>query len=405
MVKFYPFQPLRPEVTHVAEVTSAAFEKPKEAEYPNIPPTPVYSFMQVLNPEMFSEGDLSGIQRYQKAGENLHLLINKGFVCRENEPAFYVYRQRSGGYEYTGIMGTVGLDDYLQEHVKKHELIHPDKANTLKHFFKSVGVNGSPVLLTYPEDQKLEGFFREIMQYPELYNFTSKDGVHHSVWRVTKQTDVTFVKDAFQHIPDLYIADGHHRCSAMAGLLDEGQYTENGTPNTFMAFCLPANRLNIFGFHRLLKHLNGWNLRELLEKIRTKFHVKPLKEARFPEKMGELILWIHDQYFALYPHAELLNTNSYKARLDVYLLENYLLGPFLSQSNENDPNIVYVEGTITMPRLQFKMEKEGFEAAFLLHPITKDFLMALADNGETLPPKSTWIEPKLRSGLFIHEIK
>lgn len=401
MVQFSPFQPLRPQVTNAAEVSSAAFEKPEHGDYPNIPPTPEYSFQHVINPDYFTKKPLSAIEKRKEGRENLVKMISKGFLCEEPNSAFYVYRQICGKKEYTGIIGTVNIGDYEKGHVRKHELTHEQKEATLTNFFREVGVNGSPVLLTHPESHDLDAFMRNIMLGPALYNFTSKDGIQHAVWRVTKSSELAYIQGLFATLPNLYIADGHHRCAASARFLKENDGNNEG----FMACCLPADQLDIFGYHRLLSHLNGLTTEEFLQKAETYFDIKPLNEKRFPKQMGELVFLAEGQYWGLYPKVSILDKTSYKAQLDVYLVEEYLIKKILNPCNDEAPELVYTEGTMTLPRLEQKMQQDELQVAFLLHPISVQYLMQLSDNGETLPPKSTWIEPKMRSGLFIHQLK
>ncbi len=402
MVQFSPFRPYRPHVTHVAEVSSATFEKPDQADYPRVKPTHGYSFWQVLNPGYFTDRELTAKEWYQQARTHLQRLIDRDCITKESEPAFYVYQQRCSGINYTGIIGTVSNDDYKANNIRTHELTKPGKVKAISKFFYEVGINGSPVLLTYPDSHDLEDFLYRIMQNPELYNFTSKDGIQHAVWRVTKSEDIASLKNHFEEIPALYIADGHHRCAASARLSGE---TGDQEVQSFMACCLPGKSLNIYGYHRLLKHLNGYEVSEILEKAEEKFEVAPIHEKRFPEKSGEIVCWADGQCWGLYPKEETVATDSYKEKLDVYLLHKHLIDPFLVSGNHREENIVYVEGTIRSDRLAVKMQEEGYGAVFLLHPISVNFLMDLSDNGETLPPKSTWIEPKMRSGIFIQHVK
>lgn len=400
MVRLKPFQPLRPPVTLASEVSASAFEKPVYGQYPSIAPTKDFSYKRILNPGQFESRALNQKEVYQKAEENLREFLEKQYLIRENDPAFYVYQQSTGKHSFTGIIGTYALCDYEAGNIRKHELTHKGKEEAIANYFLNVGVNGSPVMLTFPADQAIDKMINGAKHTPPLFNFTTKDGIHHSVWRLSNGDEIGQIQNAFKAIPTLYIADGHHRCAAYE------HYAAKKQLDSGMAFFIPDNEIHIYGYHRLLKGMNGWTLESLLRKFGEHFQVAPLYEERFPKEPGELVFIAHGQWYVLKPLSNLYHPESFKANLDVYLLEQYLLEPYFGIDNDRqEDQIRFVEGIIGLGQLKQIMTNETMHVAFLLHPIPINYLMKLADNAETLPPKSTWIEPKLRSGLTVHELQ
>lgn len=404
MVQFTPLRPYRPAITYATAITTQAFEKPQEAEYPNIPPSPDYSFQHVLQPEAFAIRQLPKKERLTIARRELEAFIERELLEREEQPAAYVYQQQSGPHLHTGIVGGLSREDYESGHIREHEQVHQARAAMLLDFYRGVEVSGTPVLMAHPDNRELEAWKAEVMAGLRLYNFTTKDGIQHAVWRTMDHEQLAQLEAIFQRIPTLYIADGHHRSSAFSTYAREK--TGNGMPEpALMAYTLPASQLNIASFHRLLHTLPVANSQTLLEQASPLFLIEKLNEARLPNREGELVVCVGKQWYSWTVRSAAYEAHTHCAKLDVYILDQaFLKGILGMEVDDENANMRFVEGTMRLARLRERAEEEGVEVLFLLHPIGMQTLMELSDAGETLPPKSTWIEPKLRSGLFVQPL-
>lgn len=401
MVGFYPLKPLRPAVTHPEAITTQAFEKPLEADYPDIAPTPDYSFQHVLQPERFTIRKLPEQERLNIAKKELEGFLEQRLLIHEEQPAAYVYYQCVGSQTYTGIVGGLDWKAYQEGTIKQHEKTHPAKKSSLSRFFEEVGINGTPLLMAHPESKVLEAIKAEVKQTVRLYNFTTKDGTQHIVWRVTDPDKIAELSKAFENIKALYIADGHHRCATLSAYA-QAKAEKGLTPHSLMSYCLPAGELNIHGYHRLLHTFPYEDGQQFLQKASELFVIETIDEPTLPGREGELTVFIQGQWYRWTVRAKAYETYQLFEKLDVHILDQQVLKEMLGINvEESDSNLRFVEGTMRMDAMLRKAREEGCEAIFLLHPISVETLMGIADAGETLPPKSTWIEPKLRSGLFV----
>lgn len=401
MVEFHPVQPYRPTVTLAEAITTQAFEKPLEADYPVVPPTPDYSFQHVLNPERFTIRKLSEEERLMIASKELAGFIEQQLLIREDQPAAYVYCQKCGTKTHTGIVGGFDWRAYANGQIKQHEQTHPSKNQALLRFFQEIGINATPVLMAHKDDNEIEALKAEFMGDIKLYNFSTKDGTQHAVWRITDQSRLSSLKIAFEKLESLYIADGHHRSYALSAYAQA--QTEKGKPAPpLLSYALPASDLNINSFHRFLHNLPGDDPEAFLRQASEFFEIEVIEGPQFPAKEGEITVCIHDQWYKWTVRSYNDKTaKTYRENLDVYILDQRVLKQCLSgDDDQGERNLRYVEGTMRLEALQRKANEEACDVICLLHPLSVDTLMTIADAGETLPPKSTWIEPKLRSGLF-----
>ena len=404
MVAFYPLQPYRPAVTHAEAITTQAFEKPLEADYPTIAPTPDYSFQHVLQPERFTIRQLPEEERLSIARKELEGFIEQQLLVKEQQPVAYVYYICAGSRTHTGIVGGLDGKDYDSGAIKQHEKTHQPKRDALLRFFDEVGVNATPVLVAHQEDKVLEAIKAEIMQTVKLYNFTTKDGTQHAVWRITDQQQLDNLRQSFACLPALYIADGHHRCATLSALAQRKAAGHKPEP-PIMAYCLPASALNIHGYHRVLHNLPVDDIGKFLKALEKLFIIEPLTEPALPNREGELVVYLKEKWYRWTVRSKVYDTEKLHARLDVYILDQLVLKAILGiDVDQTDQNLRFIEGTIRMDGLMRKTNEENCEGIFLLHPISVETLMRIADAQETLPPKSTWIEPKLRSGLFVQPL-
>lgn len=404
MVQIYPLQPYRPTVTLAEAITTQAFEKPREALYPAIPPTPDYSFQHVLQPERFTVQRLSEAERLHRASAEMAAFLEQQLLVPEKGPAVYVYQQQAGSQTYTGIVAGLDWQEYTNGTLRQHEHIHQERVQRLLTFFREVGVSGTPTLLAHADNRELEAWKAEVMAGRKLYNFTTKDGTHHEVWRVTAPDALAQLRHSFSQLRRLYIADGHHRSYTLSVYAQE-RLGQGVSAPPLMSCIIPTSQLSITSFHRLVQQIPGGDSAAFLQQAAELFLIEKLAQPELPGREGELTVAIGTQWYKWTVRAHAYESQTLRAKLDVYILDQAILKIRMGLNvDEGDPNLRFVEGTMPLPELQQKARNEGCEVLFLLHPIGIQTLISLANAGETLPPKSTWIEPKLRSGLFVQPL-
>lgn len=350
---------------------------------------------------------------YQKAKELLEDKIREGvYVCDAAE-SYFIYQLTMDGKSQTGIVSCCSLDDYLDGVIKKHEKTREDKELDRIRHLDVTNAHTGPIFLAYRDEPEIKKITDLITETKPLYDFVSDDGVGHRVWRVENLCAVSMIQAAFAKVPALYIADGHHRAASAVkvGLKrrDENPgYTGQEPFNYFLSVLFPASQLRILPYHRVVRDLNGLTVEELLERIGESFEVSCLGDVPYaPERKGMFGMYLDGRWYRLcaknsHMQGELGHAGDIVRDLDVSVLQDYLLGPVLGIGDIRvDERIGFVGGIRGLKELERRVG-EDMAVAFSLYPTSIEELMAVADAGLLMPPKSTWFEPKLRSGLFIH---
>ncbi len=404
MVQLKSFKPLKAPPELIKEFSLVAYSKPSEQAINTAQIDPDCSYLQILNPAAFDPNIEQKAERYRNAQKNLNNCLNNGIIERSSRDAIYIYRQIKDGREYNGWIGLTSVADYEKGTISRHEATRPAKESAIQEYFQNVGVNGSPVLLTYQADEALAEIMDQIKQSQPLYDFTSNEGVQHTVWEITDQQVLEAIKDKFNAISRIYIADGHHRCAAAYHHFKESK-NDNPDAFNFMSYLIPSNELRIFAFHRLIKNLQGLSVDQFLNRASKNFLIEKVRQPQFPENEGTIILYANGTWARLYAKPEYVPIEKLSNRLDVSILEQYILRSVLGiEDTHASDQIDFIEGTAPIHEIKERLLNKGWQVAFLLHPIPINFLMRLSDNGETLPPKSTWIEPKPRSGVLMQTL-
>jgi uncharacterized protein (DUF1015 family) len=338
-------------------------------------------------------------------------LIEKKILIRDPARKFYIYGLTMDGHTQHGIVGCPSIDDYLDGRIKKHELTRPDKeADRIRHM-DTLDAHTGPILLMHRTQPALSALTEELTKGVPLYDFTADDGVRHSVWRVDEESTER-ISRFFEDMEALYIADGHHRCASAVkvGLKrreEHPDYSGDEEFNFFLAVVFPADQLRILDYNRVVKDLHGMTAAEFLEKLEGKFEVVPYaNEGPFrPERKHEFGLYLEGRWWCLRAKPGVWDEANPVSRLDVSILQENVLTPLLGIADpRTDNRIDFVGGIRGLTELERRVE-EGMALAFSMFPTTLDDLMDIADEELLMPPKSTWFEPKLRSGLFIHFMK
>ncbi len=415
MAKLHAFRGFRPGKEHVNEVASRPYDVLNSAEARVEVEGNPWSFLHVVKPEVDlpEETDLHSDEVYNKGKENLERLIEEGYFVQDERDLLYVYGQTMFGKTQYGIVGCAAVDDYLNDVIKKHELTRPDKEEDRMNHIRVTGFNAEPVFFAHPDHGGLDAIVKRVVAGEPEYDFTTPDGVGHHFWLVPDQADIDRVVEIFdKEIPFTYVADGHHRTAAAALV---GQERRKANPvhqgteeyNYFLAVHFPASQLTIIDYNRVVKDLNGLTPGAFLHELEEGFVVVEKGEEIFkPERLHQFSIYMEGTWYSLDAKPGTYNDSDPIGCLDVTLLSEQVLGPLLSITDlRKSKRIDFVGGIRGLKELSDRVDSGEMVAAFALFPVTMKQLMDIADNGMIMPPKTTWFEPKLRSGLVIHSLE
>ena len=411
MALIRPFKALRPDRDKASLVAALPYDVMDSIEAKHMAKDNTISFLHVDKAEIDLDEttDIYSDAVYEKAAENLKKLEDDGVLINENKPCLYVYRLTRNGHSQTGLVCCTSIDDYLNGIIKKHELTKEVKEKDRTNHILHCNANTGPIFLTY----KVKKPFEEIEKTTEnepLYDFTSNDGIRHTVWIIDNDEEIEKLIAHFSNVPYLYIADGHHRnASAVNAALKKRQENPDYTGDEEFNYCLsvifPSNELEIMDYNRIVKDLNGLTEDEFLQKISEKFFIRPYTRLGSfkPFMAHQFGMYLGNKWYILTFDEDSLPDDPVK-RLDVSILYDNLLSPVLGIGNpRTDERIDYVGGIRGLAELERMVILGKARIAFSMYPTSIDELMNIADNNLLMPPKSTWFEPKLRSGLFIHK--
>jgi uncharacterized protein (DUF1015 family) len=400
-----PFRAVRPAREAAAAVSSVPYDVVNTDEARSLASGNPLSFLHVTRSEIDlpSGTDPYSPAVYAKARDNFDALRKNAPMLQEDEPSLYFYRLRMGGHEQTGIAGCFSLDEYDRDLIKKHERTRRDKEDDRTRHMIELRAQTGVVFLTYRTSEAIERLSRVVTADAPLYDFRSADGVHHTIWRVPRRESTSLV-DAFQAVPSLYIADGHHRAASAARARNELRDQGNvGDADTFIAVAFPDDQVKILPYNRVVKNLAGRTPAQFLSALRQRL---PIRDgAATPSGKGEASMYLDGRWYAIDLSRARRADESRAHSLDVALLEREILGPLLEIGDiRTDKRIDFVGGARGTSALEAAVASGQAAVAFSMHPVTLDDLMAISDEGGIMPPKSTWFEPKLRDGLLVHAI-
>lgn len=371
------------------------------------------SFLHVVKPEIDFPADQNpyASEVYLKGKENFTTLKENGIFFQDDKECIYIYRLTMNGKSQAGIVAAAAIDDYFQNVIKKHELTRPDKEeDRKKHVFVSE-MNAEPVFFAYPAMDSLDEIVSKIVRDKPEYDFTAEDGVRHELWVVHDEVANQIVVE-FDKLPATYVADGHHRTAAAALVgkdlrAENPSYIGDESFNYFLAVHFPDNQLTIIDYNRVVKDLNGHSKEEFIELLKDNFDVKRIGKEQFkPSKLHEIGMYIDGDWYALDAFKRTYDNSDPIGVLDVTILSNQILRPILNIVDlRTDKRIDFVGGIRGLGELEKRVDSGEMKVAFALYPVSMKQLIDIADGGEIMPPKTTWFEPKLRSGLVVHSLK
>lgn len=405
------FKALRPQKGLEKQVASYPYDVLNSEEARDLAQGNPYSFLHVVKPEIDLPAgiDLYSPEVYAKARENLQKLLDEKILIQELEPRLYIYRQIMAGKEQYGIVGCVSVDDYDTDVIKKHEHTRPVKeADRIKHV-DVTNANAGPIFLTYKARSAVDELVVEVIKGEPVYDFTADDGIEHTVWIVSDDNTADKLVAEFAAIDYLYVADGHHRSASAAKVANKRREADPGFSgeeefNFFLAVLFPDEQLRILDYNRVLKNLNGQTQEELLAALEPLFQVEKVGTAPYkPQVKGEIGMYLKNEWYKLIIKSENVDYNDPVNSLDISYLQDNLLNPFFGIENPRTSNdIDFIGGIRGLDELERLVNSGRFEVAFALFPTSIQELINIADSGQVMPPKSTWFEPKLRSGLLVH---
>ena len=407
-----PFKAVRPANEYVKMVAELPYDVMNREEAKKIAKGNKYSYLHIDRAEIDLDDKINehDEQVYVKAKENLDKFKKENIFVKDKEDAIYIYREIVNDRAQIGIVACVAVDDNLNGVVKKHEYTKPDKELDRTNHIKYCNANTGTVLLTYKENEEID----KIMDYyvyfmNPIYDFKTDDGVTHTVWKVEKERDINNLINEFKKVGNLYIADGHHRCAAAENIaLEERRKNPNYTGeeefNYYIAMISPDTNLKVMDYNRVVKDLNNLTEEEFLNKIIEKFILREVKENYKPDKKGHMGMFLNDKWYEIEFGKEYLDKKDVVETLDISILQQYILDEILGIKNpRTDKRIDFIGGIRGAKEIERRV-KEDMKVGFLMYPTHIDELISVADANEIMPAKSTWFEPKVRCGLFLHEL-
>lgn len=415
MVKIRPFKGIRPPKELVEEVASRPYDVLNSEEARAEAAGNEKSLYHIIKPEIdFPKGtDEHDPRVYEKAAENFRMFQEKGWLVQDEKACYYVYAQTMDGKTQYGLVVGAYVPDYMNGNIKKHELTRRDKEEDRMKHVRVNNANIEPVFFAYPENAELDAIVKKYVERKPEYDFIALgDGFGHTFWVIDAEEDIEAITRAFEKIPAMYIADGHHR-SAAAALVGAEKARQNPNHkgdeeyNYFMAVCFPANQLTIIDYNRVVKDLNGLTPQAFIEALRKHFEVEEKgAEIYKPQALHNFSLYVGGKWYSLTAKPDTYDDNDPIGVLDVTISSRLILDEILGIKDlRSDKRIDFVGGIRGLGELKKRVDSGEMQMALALYPVSMKQLMDIADTGNIMPPKTTWFEPKLRSGLVVHKLE
>ncbi|MDR1562420.1 MAG: DUF1015 domain-containing protein [Dysgonamonadaceae bacterium] len=413
MATVKPFRGIRPPKQFVVDIASRPYDVLNSNEAREEAKDNEKSLYHIIKPEIdFPAGtDEHDPRVYQKAAENFNKFQEKGWLVQDQKENYYIYAQTMDGQTQYGLVVGAHVDDYLNGNIKKHELTRRDKEEDRMKHVRINNANIEPVFFAYPDNKALDGIVANVTLSPTEYDFVSQDGIRHRFWIIEDAALIEEITEHFSRIPYLYIADGHHRSAAAALVCAEKAqqnpyHTGKEEYNYFMAVCFPAGQLKIMDYNRVVRDLNGLTADEFLNRLQIDFIVTDCgTEIVRPNRLHNFSLYLAGRWYSLDARPNTFDDNDPIGVLDVTVSSSLILDKILDIKDlRSDKRVDFVGGLRGLGELKRRVDSGDMVAALALYPVSMQQLIDIADTGNIMPPKTTWFEPKLRSGLVIHKL-
>jgi len=405
-----PFAGLRPEPARASEIAAPPYDVLSTEEARSRAAGKPWSFLHISKPEIdLPPGiDPYSSRVYAKAAENLQHMLAAGVLLRDREPCYYLYRLTMGSHTQTGLAAVASVAAYDTNRIRKHEFTQPHKEDDRVHQIEALNAQTGPVMVAYPSAPEVDAMLAEAQGGPPDTDVTADSGVRHSIWLIREPHRIAQLTAAFDTLQALYIADGHHRSAAASRVAAarrarNPKHTGEESYNFFLAVCFPHRQMQILPYNRLVTDLGGMTAGAFLQRLASAFNVEASAEPVTPDSPGQFGLYLNGAWHRLFIHPGLIPVEEPVARLDVSLLADHLLAPVLGiRDVRTDGRIEFVGGIRGLKELEGRVNSGEMAAAFSFYPTGMEDLIAVADRGDVMPPKSTWFEPKLADGLVSH---
>jgi len=409
MPRIQPFCALKPAAHLQSNVVTRPLENYSTGEAKLIASENDYSFLHLIDPEL-DHYYLRGSRQeliFKKISENVEHFIEDGVLVKEDKPAVYVYRVIHDGMVQTGIWTLTHINDYLEGRIKKHESTVERREQLLADYLQQTGLDANPVLITYHPDPIIDALIERYVAATPCLDFGFADGTHHQVWAIKADEDLKQIVSAFEEIPEVYIADGHHRIASMVKMglqkkaLNVARHTGSETYNYFTTVYMNTREVKVLEFNRLVRDLKGLSQEAFISALEASFELRKVDEAVKPAGFHEIGMYIEKQWYVIRPLAGLFDEHNPVALLDVSILQEHILDPILGiKDPRTDARITFEGGRVAIAELQKRVDNGLFAVAFTLFPPSVEQVMDVADANGVMPPKSTWVEPKFLVGLL-----
>jgi uncharacterized protein (DUF1015 family) len=410
MATLRPFKAYRPKPEYAAEVAAKPYDVLNSQEAREEVKGHPLSFLHIGKPEVDLDPtvDIHDAIVYEKGRDNLQKLISDGVLVEDAQPCLYLYAQTMGDHTQYGLVGCAAVEEYWDDTIKKHEYTRKDKEEDRCNHVRVTNAHTGPIFLTYPDHADVDTIVDGVRAQPPVTDHVAPDGIRHQTWVISDDATLTRLTEIFTQIPNLYVADGHHR-SAAAGIVGRERAQANSDHrgdeeyNFFLAVYFPAGQLRIMDYNRVVKDLNGLSTDEFFARLGEQFTVTPAPEKVHPAGKGRYGLYMDGSWYEVKANDALTSNPDPVLSLDVAILQNHVLNPLLGiEDPRTDKRIDFVGGIRGLGELERRVNSGEMKLAFSLHPTSIEELMSIADAGQVMPPKSTWFEPKLSDGLFVH---
>lgn len=409
MTQIKPFRAIRPTRDKVHLVaTLPYYDYKKHVLQAKMEHNP-FTFLHVINPEFhdLEKSVPNSDERFLKTKNKFQEFIDEGIFIQEKTDCLYLYRQTKDGHEYLGLIGGASVDQYNSGHIKKHEETITVREEVFTRYLKITEFNAEPILLFHEENANLTALLSEITTERPEYEFSSTEYIKHEVWVVRNIFVIEKIQECYKKITDVYIADGHHRCASSAKFSNSLGQNKTDIQNYFLAYFISDNGLRILNYNRVVKDLNGLSEKEFLQKISNQFNVEKIDplEAQ-PKILHDISMYLNNLWYKLTPKENTFDSKHPVNSLDTAILSDNLLTPILNIIDlKTDRRIEFISGNKGIEAIQNSVNLDVSKVGFVLFPVSVHQLKKVADENLIMPPKSTWIEPKLRSGLTIYPLK
>ncbi|MEX1191777.1 MAG: DUF1015 domain-containing protein [Brumimicrobium sp.] len=412
MAKLRPFKAVRPtrDKAHLVASRPIFTYKPSilKAKLEENP----FTFIHIIHPEYFENDETktspNSPERFQKVKDKYQEFVNDGVFIQDETPTFYIYRQTKNNHAFLGVIAGASVEEYQNNKIKKHEATITLREEMFTNYLDIVGVNAEPVLLSHKKSNEVDDVLNKITLKNPEYDFSTTDNIRHELWVATSD-EVAQLQVAYDKIENIYIADGHHRSASSVRLADrrkaDNPKAKNKNYEAFLSFFIDEERLQILPFNRLCKSLNGLTKPDFLDRLTQRFEITQIEKGSVPEKMHTFQMYIDNEWYQLNAKPEIISTKDAVSSIDPEILTREILSPILGIHDlKTDKNISFLSGEKSIKKIEQLVNKGVYKVAFLLYPVTMAQVKAVADENAVMPPKSTWVEPKLRSGLTIYKI-